>query len=251
MTRTRLIIIISSIVLFFAALGIFFTVQDNTESVPALENTNQNPEFDFVKEDEVRADAEYFETFGSSKLKVATYGGPADIKTTTQGSNEYALIRNPKNSGGLDFVLSNDLGEYYIAKDSVGEKIIFTEGNPDARFGYTDVGEVSGKFIRERIPSAEYYAAYPISELAVKSNFEVVGDEGASSRFLGTKYLKITNLNNNRQVIVEIDSRNHIEDTLLISEATRKALLVDNNILGSFNLEIVDKENNTLGIVRL
>ena len=68
--------------------------------------------------------------------------------------------------------------------------------------------------------------------------------------FLGTKYLRITNLNNNRQVIVEIDARNSIEDTLLISEATRRALLIDNGSLGSFSLEIIPQENNTLGVVR-
>lgn len=251
MTRTKLIIIISSIVLFFAALGIFFTITGNSEDGQVLQNTNQNPEFNFVKEDEARGSAEYFESFGVGKLKVVTYGGASDIKTFTQGSSEYALIRNPKNTGDLTLSASSEMGEYYFAEDEEGEKIIYREGDSAGKFGYDDVGEVSQQLIRERISSAEYYAAYPISELALKSRFQVFGDEGSVDRYLSTKYLKISNLNNNRQVIVEIDSRNRLEDTLLISEATRKALLVDNNILGSFNLEIVDKENNTLGVVGL
>lgn len=249
MSKTRLIIIITAIIIFFAALGIYFTVSNNTQDT-SPQSQVPSQQFDFVKEDEVTDSAEYFDNFGVGKLKVTTYGGEGDIRTSTQGSNEYALIRNPKDVGGLEFSASNAYGDFYFAKDADGEKIIFPAGNPDGKFGYTDVGEASGELIREKISDTEYYAAYPISSLAQKSGFQAVGDEGSSSRFLGTKYLRITNLNNNRQVIVEIDARNSIEDTLLISEATRRALLIDNGSLGSFSLEIIPQENNTLGVVR-
>lgn len=36
----------------------------------------------------------------------------------------------------------------------------------------------------------------------------------------------------------------------MISEATKNALRVDNGSTGSFSLEIVEKENNSLGVVR-
>jgi hypothetical protein len=249
MSKARLIIIITAIVIFFAALGIYFTVSNSTpEQTPSSQTPEQ--QFDFVKEDEAKDSAEYFENFGVGKLKVTTYGGEEDVRTSTQGANEYALIRNPKEVGGLEFSSSNSYGDFYFAKDVNGEKILFPEGTPDGKFGYNDEGEASGELIREKIPDTEYYAAYPISSLAQKSGFQAVGDEGSSSRFLGTKYLKITNLNNNRQVVVEIDARNSIEDTLLVSEATRKALLIDNGALGSFSLEIIPQENNTLGVVR-
>ncbi len=249
MTRTKLIIIISSIILFFAALGVFFTVQKDEQSNQITQNQPQS--FDFIKEDEIREDVESFGSLGLSKLKVITYGGYTDIKTYTQNSKEYALIRNPKITGDLELISSDTFGDYYLAEDNNGDKILYTEGASDGKFGYTDRGEVSDELIREKIPSAEYYAAYPISELAAKSGFKIFGNEGSVNNYLNTKYLKITNANNNRQVIVEIDARNYIEDTILISEATRKALLVDNGVLGSFDLEIVDKENNTLGVVRL
>jgi hypothetical protein len=251
MSRARLIIITTAAVIFFAALGIYFTVSKNTpEAVP--QNQIPSQQFDFVKEDQaqVQDSAEYFETFGVGKLKVTIYGGEGDIRTSIQGGNEYALIRNPKDIGGLEFSTSNSYGDFYFAIDGDGNKILFPEGSPDGKFGYNDVGEASGELIREKIPDTEYYAAYPTNSLAQKSGFQAIGDEGSSSRFLGTKYLKITNLNNNRQVIVEIDSRNTLEDTLLVSEATRRALMIDNGALGSFSLEIISPENNTLGVVR-
>lgn len=249
MSKTRLIIIITAAVIFFAALGIYFTVSNNTPE-PAQENLIPSQQFDFVKEDETQDSAEYFENFGVGKLKVTTYGGEDDIRTSTQGSNEYALIRNPRDVGGLEFSASNSYGDFYFAEDANGEKILFPAGSPDGKFGYNDIGEASGELIREKISDTEFYAAYPIKSLAQKAGFQPVGDEGSSSRFLGTKYLKITNLNNNREVIVEIDARNSIEDTLLVSEATRKALLIDNGAFGSFSLEIIPQENNTLGVVR-
>jgi uncharacterized protein YpmB len=251
MKTKQLIVIAGVIIVILAIFGIYFTVQDASKA----ENTpDQNPseqEFDFVKEDESSSPTpEFFESFGLNKLKVNVYGGPSDIKTTVQGQNEYALIRNPKNIGGLDFVSSDSFGEYYFAEDVGGDRIIYKNGSPGGRFGYTDFGEVSLVAISERIPSADFYAAYPSSELASKSGFQLIEDTGVANRFLSTRYLKIKNLTNNREVIVEIDSRNNLEDTLLVSEATRVALGVDNNMLGSFDLQIVDKETNTLGVVR-
>jgi hypothetical protein len=249
MSKSRLIIIISSVVIFFAALGIYFTVGDkSTEQTITPVN-----DFDFVKEDEVQetADPEYFESFGTSKLKMVTYGGAKDIKTVLVGQKEYALIRNPKNTGDLDFSRSDSFGDYYFAEDTNGNRIEFIEGAPEGKFGYFDVGEVSGISVANRNPSTEYYASYPTNELAKKYGFLAFRDDGATNNFLSTRYLKITNLNNNRQVIVEIDSRNSTEDTMLVSEATRRALMVDENALGSFSLEVVEKQNNTLGVVRL
>lgn len=251
MNKQQIIIGISVIVIIFAVLGIIFTFQDRAEQNSSqIENNTQEQSFDFVKDDTSSETGDYFESFGLNKLKINVYGGPSDIKTIQKGQSEYSLIRNPKNIGGLEFVSSNEFGEYYLAKDLDGQSIIFTEGDSNGRFGYGDVGEVSGVLVRERIPSAEYYASYPTSELALKSGFAVVEDTGVANRFLATKYLKIKNLTSNKEVVVEIDSRNPIEDTLMISEATRIALGVDNNSLGSFELVLVEKNNYTLGAVR-
>lgn len=251
MSKQKIIIGVSIIIIIFAIFGIIFTFQDRAqEPSPQTENAPSEQSFDFVKEDTSSDSAEYFESFGLNKLKINVYGGPSDIKTILKGQSEYSLIRNPKNIGGLEFVSSNEFGEYYFAKDSDGQNIIFKEGDANGRFGYSDVGEVSGVLVRERIPSAEYYAAYPTSELALKSGFALVEDTGIANRFLATKYLKIKNLNNNREVVVEIDSRNPVEDTLMISEATRVALGLDNNSLGSFELMLVEKENYALGVIR-
>lgn len=247
----KTVVVLSVVIFFFAALGIYFTVNDNnnTETTPSPTNSQQN--FDFVKEDVSESDsAQYFESFGVGKLKVVTYGGPKSIKTSILRGQEYALLRNPVSVGGLELTVSNPQGDYYFAENSLGEKILYTEGDPESVFGYNEVGIISELLIRERIPSAEYYASYPIQELAEQSGFSPIRDDGASNRYLKTKYLKITNLNNNRQVIVEIDGRNSVEGTLYVSEATRRALLVDEGALGSFGLEIVDKENNSLGVVR-
>jgi hypothetical protein len=250
MNRKKLIIIISAIILIFASFGFIFTL--TAEKTPeAITNQQEQISFDFVKEDEVSDSADYFNSFGSGKLKIITYGGAKDIRTHIQNKTEYALIKNPKNIGGLEFISSNDLGDFYFAKDGSDSKIVFEEGDPEGKFGYLEAGEVSENLIQNRIPSAEYYAAYPISVFALKSGFQVYEDNGSSNNFLQTKYLRITNLNNNRQVVVEIDTRNAIEDSILISEATRKALRVDNGALGSFNLEVVDKTNNILGVVGL
>lgn len=250
MTRTRLIIIIAAIVIFFAALGIYFTIGNSNE--PQAETTTQTNDFDFVKEDETKsATPEYFESFGTNKLRITEYGGYSDIKTQQQGGIEYALIRNPTNTGGLDFAASNEFGEFYFAEDVGGDKIPYPDGTPEGRFGYLDFGEVSKVAISDRNPATEYYASYPSQELAKRSGFISIRDDGTANLFLNTRYLKITNLNNNRQVIVEIDSRNNIPDTLFVSEATRRALGIDNKSLGAFNLELVDKQNNTLGVVRL
>lgn len=250
MRNKQIIVIVGVIIVILAILGIYFTVQDanNAESL-----TQQNPEgqnFDFVKDDQSPTTPDFFESFGLNKLELRVYGGPTDIKTSIQGGRELALLRNPKNTGGLDFAGSDSFGEYYFAEDINGEKITYTEGSSEGRFGYLDFGEVSGILIRERIPSAEFYAAYPTSELALKYGFPVIDNTGVSNRFLSTQYLKIRNLTNNREVIVEIDSRNTIEDTLLVSEATRVALGLDNNTLGSFDLQIVNREGHTLGVVR-
>lgn len=251
MNKQQIIIGVSVIIIIFAILGIIFTFQDRAEvSNTPSENTQIEQTFDFVKDDTSSEPEDYFESFGLNKLKINVYGGPKDIKTVAKNNIEYSLIRNPKNIGGLEFVSSNEFGEYYFAKDSEGQNIIFTAGDANGRFGYSDVGEVSGVLIRERIPSAEYYAAYPTSELALKSGFALVEDTGIANRFLATKYLKIKNLNNNREVVVEIDSRNPIENTLMISEAGRIALGLDNNALGSFELMLVEKENYTLGVIR-
>lgn len=251
MSKTRLILIIVAAVIFFAALGVYFTVSDNTQEQNSLSPVQQNPEF--VSEDVVKEETSVndFETFGTTKLKVVTYGGVSDIKTALISQKEHALIRNPRNTGDLEFHKSDSFGEYYFAENSDGEKIEYTQGTPEGIFGIGDRGEVSGILILERNPSTEYYASYPIQELAKKYGFIAVRDDQTTNNFLKNKYLKITNLNNNRQVVVEIDSRNPIEDTLYVSEATRKALMIDENALGSFSLEIVDKQNNTLGVVRL
>lgn len=250
MLNKKTIIIISIVVVIFAGLGLFFTLQNNSSEETLNQNTQAN--FDFVKEDQVSEgdSAEYFESFGLSKLKVTTYGGPADIKTLVQNNSEYALTKNPQSTGGLTFALSNEMGEFYFAQDENSSKILYPEGTSEGKFGYEDVGLVSGILTRERIPSAEYYAAYPSEDLSSQMGFEAYRDDGSTNRFLNSKYLKITNLNNNRQVIVQIDTRHDVEGSLLISEATRKALLVDNGIMGSFSLEVVEKENNTLGVVR-
>lgn len=250
MNRKKIIIIVFAIILIFAIFGFIFTITSKKE-VETTQIDTEQVSFDFVKEDEVSDSTEYFNSFGSSKLKVTTYGGSKDIRTSIQNKNEYALIKNPKNTGDLEFFSTDSYGDFYLAKDADGSKIIFTEGDPQGKFGYGEVGEVSGVLIQSRIPSAEYYAAYPINEFAIRSGFQAFADNGASNNLLQTKYLRITNLNNNRQVIVEIDTRNAIEDSLLISEATRKALHVDEGTLGSFNLEVVDKTNNTLGVVGL
>jgi len=251
MSKTRLILIIVAVVIFFAALGVYFTVSDNTQDQNNLLPTQQNP--DFVSEDVVKEDTGVndFETFGATKLKIVTYGGVSDIKTALSGQREFALIRNPRNTGDLEFHKSDSFGEYYFAENINGEKIEYTEGTPEGIFGIGDKGEVSGILISDRNTSTEYYASYPIQELAKKYGFIAVRDDPITNSFLKNKYLKIKNLNNNRQVVVEIDSRNPIEDTLYVSEATRKALMIDENALGSFSLEIVDKENNKLGVVRL
>ena len=250
MLSKRLIGIITVAVIFFAALGIYFTV-NNEEETPTVEPTNQQQNFDFVKEDVSKTDSsQYFESFGVGKLKVITYGGFRSVKTAVQGNREFALIRNPEEVGGLELVISNEQGDYYFAEDFMGEKIPYPDGEPESVFGYDQTGLVSGKIIRDRISSAEYYASYPTADLAKQSGFTVIGDNGASDRYLKSKYLRITNLNNNRQVIVEIDDRNPIEGTMYISEATRRALMVDEGSLGSFGLEIIEKENNSLGLVR-
>ncbi len=247
--KNKIFIAALALVLVFAIIGIIFTFR-----TPEAENTENNQvvtqDFDFTREDTVQEDTETYSNFGVNRLRVVSYGGASDIKTYTERTSEYALTRNPRNTGGLTFAASNDYGEFYFAINQDEQRIIFNEGTSEGKFGYEDVGEVSGTLIRERIPSAEYYAAYPISELALKAGFQQIPDTGAANNFLKDKYLKITNINNNRQVVVEIDTRNHIEDSLMISEATRKALLVDNGILGSFNLQIVDKEENTLGVVQ-
>ncbi|MFA7193661.1 MAG: hypothetical protein WC087_01975 [Candidatus Paceibacterota bacterium] len=251
MNKQQIIIGVSVIIIIFAIFGIIFTFQDRAEvSNSPAENIPAEQSFDFVKEDTSSSPTEYFESFGLNKLKINVYGGPKDIKTVIKNNVEYSLIRNPKSIGGLEFVSSDEFGEYYFAQDSAGENIIFTPGDASGRFGYGDVGEVSGVPIRERIPSAEYYAAYPTSELALKSGFTIVENTGVANRFLSTKYLKIKNLTNNKEVVVEIDSRNPIENTLMISEAGRIALGLDNNALGSFELVLVEKENYTLGAIR-
>jgi hypothetical protein len=250
MSKARLTIIITAIVIFFAALGIYFTVSDNSDTEI---NTSSNQDMSFTREDIVQQEAtpEYFESFGTSKLKVVTYGGVSDIKTALINNKEYALIRNPKNTIDFEFYKSDSMGEYYFAEFADGSRLEFTEGTPEGKFGYLDFGEVSKINISERNSSTEYYASYPSQELAKKYGFVAIRDDAVTNNFLSSRYLKITNLNNNRSVITEIDSRNSIEDTLYISEATRRGLMIDNNALGSFSLEIVDKENNTLGVVRL
>jgi hypothetical protein len=251
MTRNKLILIIISIVIFFSALGVYFTIGDNSTNTQTQNNTT-SVDFDFVREDVSQRDSsQYFSALGANRQRIVVYGGSSDIRTFTQGQTKYGLIRNPKSVGGLEFIASNSFGEFYLAKDEDGNRIEFSNGSPDGRYGLNDFGEVSGVFIGSRIPSAEYYAAYPIQNLAIKSGFEPLGDTGQVNRYLNSKFLKITNLNNNRSVIAEIDTRNYIEDTLFVSEAVRRSLMIDNNALGSFKLEIVDKENNTLGFVGL
>lgn len=250
MTRNKIILIIATGILVLAVFGVFFTLQDKEKQPAVVEGIIPEQNFDFVKEDKPSDTTEYFNSFGLGKLKINTYGGPSDIKVALKGSTKYALIRNPRETGDLEMAISNEFGEYYFAENADGEKIVFEGGSVDGRFGYLETGEVSQVLIQERIPSAEYYAAYPESELALKTGFEAVGDTGIANRFLSGKYLKIKNLNNNKEVIVEIDTRNTIEDSLLVSEATQKALGLDKNSLGSFSLELVSKENNTLGVVR-
>lgn len=250
MSKSKLLLIGAAIVIFFAALGVYFTVSDNTNN----DQTSQvNTDNNFGSEDvvEEKADPSYFESFGTSKLKVVTYGGPSDIKTALVGKTEYALIRNPTNTIDYTFYKSDSFGDYYFAEYVDGSRIEFPDGTPEGRFGYGDSGEVSQLSISDRNSSTEYYAAYPTQELATKYGFISFRDDAITNLFLKNKYLRIKNLNNNREVIVEIDSRNSIEDTLYVSEATRKALLIDEGALGSFSLEVVDKTNNTLGVVRL
>lgn len=247
MNKNKLIGIGLIVISIFAFIGIFFFL--NKGDAPAQQNTTSTPA-QTTSSNDTSEPAEYFESFGLGKLKVQTYGGPSDIKTIEQKGVEYALLRNPINTGGLEFALSTEFGTYYFAKDTNNQKISFEKGSPSGFFGYDEVGLVSGDLIKEKFSSTEYYAAYPTKDIALKSGIQAIDDTGTANKYLGSKYLKITNLNNNVSVITEIDTRNEQEGTLMISEATKNALRVDNGSTGSFSLEIVEKENNSLGVVR-
>jgi hypothetical protein len=194
MTRNKLILIIASIVIFFSALGVYFTIGDNSKNT-TIQNTQNIVDFDFVRDDVARRDtAQYFESFGSNRQRILVYGGSSDIRTFAQGQTRYGLIRNPRDVGGLEFIASNSFGEFYIAKDQEGNRIEFANGSPDGRFGLNDFGEVSGVFIGSRIPSAEFYAAYPIQNLATKAGFPVINDTGQANVFLNSKFLNLETL---------------------------------------------------------
>lgn len=249
MTRNKIIGISIIIVSILAIVGIYFFFQDNKKvDTPVVSNDNTtvaNNTFEELNETEPK----YFDNFGVGKLKIETFGGPKDIKTSIKNGVEYALFRNPENIGGLEFVLSNEMGNYYFAENLTGEKIIFEKGTAEGDYGYEKT-LVSERFIGDLNTQTEYYSAYPQKNIALKIGIQAIEDTGAGNRFLNSKYLKITNLNNNVSVITTIETRSEKEGSLLVSEATRKALKVDEGVLGSFNLEIVDKENNNLGIVR-
>lgn len=249
MSRNKLIGIGFIIIGVFAIIGFLFFINKKDPVAPQnniVTPTNNASENSSTENES----AEYFDSFGLGKLKIQTYGGPSDIKTITQKEIEYALLRNPQNVGGLEFAISDAFGTYYFAKDISGQKINFEKGEANGKFGFDEVSLVSGDLIKEKSSSTEYYAAYPTKNIALKSGIQPVEDTGTANRYLSTKYLKITNLNNNVSVITEIDTRNTEEGTLMISEATRNALKVDNGSTGSFSLEIVDQENNSLGVVR-
>jgi len=189
-------------------------------------------------------------TVAQGGITVVYYGGPADVKTITEGGIEYALIRNPENVGGLTLALSDVSGTYYYALDSNGNKILYAQGDSKGLHGYEEQGEVSGMLIRNRIPATEYFVAYPDETSARLANIEPVADTGIANRYLSSQVAVITNKNTGRSVVAEIDHRSEQNSVMLVSEAVGRELQLDSGATANLLVELVPRESVVLGPVR-
>jgi hypothetical protein len=243
--RTRTIIGISIIALMLIVTFLLNSRRNINEALTGVGQqtnaTSEETEKDFIKQEELK----------TNLLTISSYGGSKDVKTIEINGYEFALTRNPKIVTDLNFAISNLLGDYYFAEDINGNKIIYKDGTPEGRFGINEVGLVSGKLTRTRNTQTEYFAAYPDLLSCEVLGLPPIEDTGQANNFLKTQYLKITNRNSNVSVIVEIDTRWNDSKTLLVSEAVRKSLGLDNEAKGNLELQLVPVEENKLGPIRI
>jgi hypothetical protein len=181
---------------------------------------------------------------------VIVYGGPADIKTFSDGPQEFALFRNPTRTGGLELAAADLFGSYYFAIDTEGERIVYPAGDPDGIHGYSEVGLVSGDLIRERNSVTQYFIAYPDETSARIMNFPEIPDTGTANRFLSTQFAIITNKGTGERVAAEIDHRSQQQEALLVSEAVARELGLSDGSVAALEIELVDRETTSVGPVR-
>lgn len=246
MTRNKILLIIFAVlvIVIFGAVFYFFNNRDtNNESIPYVEETVAAERFVENNKDQLLGGT-------TNNFAVLSYGGEKDIKTLEQNGQEYALVRNPSIVGGLDLVSTDPFGTYYFAEDDKGERIVFGEGSPEGKHGYDEIGLVSGKLIRDRNTSTEYFVSYPESLVAQAIGLIPVPNTGASNIVLKSRYLLIKNLNSNVSVVAEIDNRGGEQGVLLVSDLVRKSLGLDNGSKSNLSVELVPAEIYQLGVVR-
>ncbi|MEY2641192.1 MAG: hypothetical protein RL150_585 [Candidatus Parcubacteria bacterium] len=182
-------------------------------------------------------------------ITVRYYGGPSDIRTLLERGTEYALIKNPAATGDLTLAATEGSNQYYFATNLAGERVAYTQGDSRGMHGYDEVGLVSGKLVRDRIPAAEYFIAYPDSTSARIANFPEIADTGIANRYLASQVVRITNKNTGRSVVAEIDHRS-TDDELLISEAVGRELELTSGATGNLQLELLPFGSIPIGPVR-
>lgn len=219
---------------------IFLQVQARNDTQPFVEQPQQT----------TQATTTSITVSQQGGITVKYYGGASDIKTFTEAGVEYALVRNPSNTGNLTLATQQKDARYYFAIDTEEKRIPYTPGTPDGLHGYDEVGLVSETLIRERTPVIEYFIAYPDAVNARIANMKEIDDTGIANRFLASQAAILTNKNTGKSVVAEIDHRSNQKGVLLISESVGRALELDNGATGNIEVTLVPKESVTLGPVR-
>lgn len=214
-----------------------------------VQNTRQ-PETFIEKVEPVATTTTPSVTVSQGGITVKYYGGPTDIKTFVDRGIEYALVRNPENTGGLTFATRDREDSYYFALDEAGNRIEYTKGDQGGIHGYTEIGLISEKLIRERIPAIEYFIAYPDATSARLANMQEIADTGIANRYLLSQVAVLTNKNTGKSVIAEIDHRSSQQSVMLVSEAVGRELGLDNGATGNIEVLLVPAESRTIGPVR-
>jgi len=204
-----------------------------------------------IIEDEVNTQEELgaFVEGSKTQLIIQTFGDEKNVKTFIESDGEYALSRNPGISGDLELVITDPFGNYYFTENNLGEKIVFENGNGNAKYGYQETALISGELLRNLNTDTDLFIAYPDALSAEIAGIPVVPDSGASNRFLQNQLAVITNINNNVTVIAEIVHRVEEQGVLHISERVRKSLGLQDGALGNISIGLINKSLSEVGVI--